>query len=566
MWFCSDVACSSTSPSPTRQRMFASVDPGTMQILQVCHLSIFEFRELGIWSASVVLLDHIHVNHRGYLGLISPSVFYEIRESIQNQSKSLLIMVSGLKICLSVMAFMAFMLGNALARPRGLYVPHEARGLPMAPSNDPFYQPPAGFESKEPGTILRQRNIDVAFLGLIPDLVEAYQLLYRTTAVDGSAIATVTTIFKPLIAHTDRFISFHTAYDSSATICDPSYTYQLLAPQNDLLTSAEMIILQAYLLLGYIVVSPDYEGPDAAFTPGHLEGMCVLDSMRAVSSFDSLGLSSAKPMIVGIGYSGGAIATGWAASLQPTYAPELDIKGWVQGGTPANLTGTLIFVDGTPFSGFVPPAVVGLSAPSAYGAQLKPIIDGILTQEGKSVLDRARSSCATGDLTDFFERSLFSTEIQSLGDRLLYDPTIQSILLQNTMGVKQEQTPTAPTFVYHASQDEVIPYSDAEKMVDAWCGYGANVKFTTYGNGGHVTTEIVALPDAIGFVGAAFAGTTTSGCSRNTELNSLLNPIALGIELEPILVKLIELLTKAGSADSNVKQNLNVFQETVSPK
>ncbi|KAJ5928954.1 hypothetical protein N7466_007910 [Penicillium verhagenii] len=472
---------------------------------------------------------------------------------------------SGSSVRLAMAAFMALMLALVSAYPASLSVPqaYRSRGLPEAPSVDPFYQPPAGFESEEPGTILRQRSISVAFLGLIPDPVEAYQLLYRTTAINGSAIATVTTIFKPTIPKTDRFVSFHTAYDSAATICDPSYNYQLGAAQTDIISSAEQLLLQVYLLLGYIVVSPDYEGPDAAFGPGRLAGMGVLDSMRAVSNFDALGLSSAKPMIVGTGYSGGAIATGWAASLQPSYAPELNIKGWAQGGTPANLTGTMLFIDDTTFSGFLPPAVAGLSAPSAYGASLNPVLDEILTSEGRSIVETAQTVCAVEDILNFADKSLFSTSIQSLGDNLLYETTIQSILQKCSMGVTETETPTAPVFVYHASQDEIIPYANASTLVDSWCKYGADVKFTTFANGGHATTEVIGLPDTINFVEAAFAGTTQSGCSSNTELASLLNPIALGVELEPILTKLLEVLTTLGTSDSNVKENLNILSDVV---
>ncbi|KAJ5759256.1 hypothetical protein N7520_006412 [Penicillium odoratum] len=461
-----------------------------------------------------------------------------------------------------VMAFVA-LLALVSARPAAVSVPRVSRGLPETPSDDPFYQPPAGFESENPGTILRQRTVSVAFLGLIPDPVEAYQLLYRTTAINGSAIATVTTIFKPTNPKTDRFVSFHTAYDSSDTICDPSYNYRLGAAQTDIISSAEQLILQAYLLLGYIVASPDYEGPDAAFGPGRLAGMGVLDNMRAVSNFDALGLSTSTPMIVGTGYSGGAIATGWAASLQPTYAPELDIKGWAQGGTPANLTGTLMFIDDTLFSGFLPPAVAGLSAPSAYGAELVPVLDEILTSEGRSVVEKAQNTCAVGDLLNFADMSLLSTSVQSLGDRLLYESTIQAIMKQCSMGVARDETPTAPVFVYHASQDEIIPYANASTMVDSWCNYGADVKFTTFGNGGHATTEVIGLPDTINFVESAFAGTTQSGCSSNTELTSILNPIALGVELEPVLVKLLEVLATLGTSDSNLKQDLDVLNDVV---
>lgn len=123
---------------------------------------------------------------------------------------------------LSIVVFVTLMFGIALARPTSL----STRGLPEDPSTDPFYQPPEGFESQKPGTILRQRSIVASFFGLIPDPVEAHQLLYRTTAINGSAIATATTIFKPLAPKTDRFVSFHTAYDSSGVTCNPSYQYQ----------------------------------------------------------------------------------------------------------------------------------------------------------------------------------------------------------------------------------------------------------------------------------------------------------------------------------------------------
>ncbi|CAG7920312.1 unnamed protein product [Penicillium olsonii] len=426
------------------------------------------------------------------------------------------------------------------------------------PTTDPFYQPPAGFESKEPGTILAQRNVSAAFFGLIPNPVEAHQLLYRTTAINGSAISTVTTIFKPKDAKSDRFISFATAYDSSAVKCQPSYAYQLGAAQDSLIASVELLIVEAYLLMGYTVASPDYEGPDAAFGPGRLAGMGVLDGIRAVNNFDTLGLSK-DPMVVGMGYSGGAIATGWAGSLQPNYAPELNIKGWVQGGTPANLTGTLLTIDNTAFSGFLPAAVVGLTAPSAYGAELDPVVDEVLTPAGRKAIDAAANQCAVQNLASFFEQSLLDTKVQTLGDRLLYDPAIQSVLLKNNMGVHKDETPTAPTFVYHATHDEVIPYANTSTMVDSWCDNGANVKFTTYANGGHATTEIIALPEAIKFTEAAFDGKTAGGCTTNTELSNILNPVALGASLEPILTHLVDGLAHLGDKDSKLKSDINIL-------
>jgi pimeloyl-ACP methyl ester carboxylesterase len=461
---------------------------------------------------------------------------------------------------LACLLLIALVSTTALARPTSQSMP---RGLPQEPEDDPFYQPPKGFENDPPGTILRTRSVETAFIGYIPDPVESHQILYRTTAVDGSAIATVTTVFKPWFPKDDRFVSFHVAYDASATKCSPSYVYQWGAPPNSLISSYELLIIQVYLALGYVVAVPDYEGPHAAFSPGHIEGMGVLDNMRAVSNFGDSGLSTTHPMIIGYGYSGGAIATGWAGALQPNYAPELDIKGWVQGSTPSNLTGTMVALDGELFAGFVPPAVAGLLKPSAYEDELTPIMSRVMTDKGRKALDFTNSHCDVANLLHFAGASMLSTDMQTMGKDLLYDPTVVSVMKENILGLDQEETPTAPVYVYHASNDEIIPYSNASTMVDSWCNRGVDVKFTTFGNGGHLTTEIIGVVDAVKFAEAAFDGKTESGCSSNTVLNSDLNPLALGVRLEPILTSLVGALIQLGHQDENVKNSLETLKTIV---
>jgi len=68
---------------------------------------------------------------------------------------------------------------------------------PLLPTDDPFYQPPPGFQHAEPGTVLRSREVELAFLGLIPQPVKATQLLYRTMDLNGQPEATVTTVIVP---------------------------------------------------------------------------------------------------------------------------------------------------------------------------------------------------------------------------------------------------------------------------------------------------------------------------------------------------------------------------------
>src|SRR4030081_551821 len=73
----------------------------------------------------------------------------------------------------------------------------KAGARPLVPGDDPFYQPPPGFEDAEPGTVLRSRDVQLAFLGLIPQRFHATQLLYRTTDMNNGPLTTVTTVLAP---------------------------------------------------------------------------------------------------------------------------------------------------------------------------------------------------------------------------------------------------------------------------------------------------------------------------------------------------------------------------------
>lgn len=438
-----------------------------------------------------------------------------------------------LKAVVAVLAALPQVLGRVAAMPQG---------RASSPDTDPFYQPPAGFESQPPGAVLRHRLIVAAFFGFLPDPVVAYQLLYRTSSLNGTAIAASTTVFKPLISRSDRFVSFHTAYDSSAPKCNPSYAYELGGPQSNIVIPAEFLLIQGYLLQGYTVTSPDYEGPEAAFTAGRLEGMMVLDGMRAVKNFHvPLGLAS-NPAIVGVGYSGGAIATGWAAGLQPTYAPDLAVKGWASGGTPANLTGVLVYIDNTPNSGYLPTSVAGLLKPSTYRAELLPVVDQYLTQKGRDAIEFASTHCAQDDLAAYANMSILDTTFQTLGPALLYNPTLRKVLGQNTMGQVKAETPIVPYHLYHSVQDEIIPYANTSTLHNAWCNNGATVKFTTFPTGAHAETAVKGYLGVLSFVNQAFGGSVTPGCESSTANGIDLRGAVVDPILKPLLAALEDLL------------------------
>ena len=428
-----------------------------------------------------------------------------------------------------------------------------------ARSTDPFYTPHPGFENTTAGTILKHRPVTPGFFGDISNPIDGYQLLYRSTAINGGAIAAATTIFVPKVSTIkDRWISFHTAYDTSDPDCDPSKNYLYDGSQSNTIVSVEMLYIELFVALGYIVASPDFEGPDEAFGASPLAGMVTLDGIRAVNNFHwALELTSPNPVVAGTGYSGGSIASGWAAQLQPTYAPELNIAVWSLGGVVSNLTAVFENIDGTFAAGYVPPVISGLRKPSAYGETLNPVIEQIITPLGASYLDYTDTHCQTDDLEFFSGKTLLTTDVQTLGPGLLTDPTIASILEGTLLGTIK---PSAPLYVLQGLNDEVIPYDTVTEAVNNWCSMGASVTFLTYLSGGHDTTEIFNIPNTIEFISNALNGQVAAGCSSSTTADASLDPLYYGLDLEPILTRLVTILENYGKNDANVKKNINVLK------
>jgi hypothetical protein len=150
-----------------------------------------------------------------------------------------------------------------------------------------------------------------------------------------------------------------------------------------------------------------------------------------------------------------------------------------------------------------------------------------------------------------------------MGDQILYYPPLRRVLDDNLMGQSQKETPKPPFYLYHAPEDEIIPYSNATTLRDEWCSYGASVQFVTVANGGHISTEILGFPGAFSFVQQAFAGLAPRGCTSKTILDNTLNPIALGASLEPIIAKLINALGAAGNKDANIIADPSNLNKTI---
>ncbi|MGY2061840.1 lipase family protein, partial [Nocardia gipuzkoensis] len=134
--------------------------------------------------------------------------------------------------------------------------PAPAGAAPMRPQEDPFYQPPPGFEASAPGTVLASRPVALNF----PAAAQAWQLLYRTTDLNNQPDATVTTVILPDNAAPDRpLLSVQMYHDAAGLDCSPSYRFQAGAIPEPSAMSQIPEMTNA-LARGWAVSLPDFQG------------------------------------------------------------------------------------------------------------------------------------------------------------------------------------------------------------------------------------------------------------------------------------------------------------------
>jgi Secretory lipase len=391
---------------------------------------------------------------------------------------------------------------------------------PPPPQSDAFYQPPAGYEATAPGTVLRSRAVPVSAFGLLPQKVQAWQLLYRTTDTQDQPEATVTTLLLPLGAKPSAgrpLVSYQVAEDSAAPQCAISYQLRQGAGNDNIVAQAEILLMDAALQKGWAVTVPDYEGPKSAYVAGKQAGQAVLDGIRATEGFAEAGLTGGAATKVGMwGYSGGALASGWASELQPSYAPELNVKGVAEGGLPVNPRNILQGANGGVFAGIAMSGIAGIS--QAY-PELESFLDRHLTADGKAALVKARTQCNSQNVTTFAFKDLY--QYFDIANPLA-QPVPDGVLTADTLG---QHTPTAPLFVYHSVNDELVPHADTDQVVANYCATGGQVTYQRDILSEHIALVVTGAPDALNWLSDRLADKpAAAGCSTKTVVSSLLSP------------------------------------------
>jgi Secretory lipase len=403
----------------------------------------------------------------------------------------------------------------------------------LTPEQDPFYK----YEGKPrlnriaPGTVLKTRSAPF-HIAEIPTPITAVQLLYRSTSALGKPTVNVTSVLLPPVPlGTPTALSYQSFYDSLNTEDDPSYAISGGFSTGGDIPQAESVLIAPALLAGETVVVPDTEGEEADFSAGPVYGYNTLDSLRAALSSSATGLTSTTK--VGLaGYSGGAIATEWAAQLAPTYAPEINsnIVGAAMGGVLVEPAHNLKYVEGSgSWASIIPMSLDGLSR--AYHLDLTPYLneygqellekdqhDSITNEEkvpGLTWSQIAKPQYPTPESIPVFVRTANKLIVGRKGT-----PTVPFLIGQGNGGEEFEETPGNKPGI--GPGDGVMIAGDVRTLAREWCSRGVAVKYTEYQHLGHIEGAVPWLPEAATWLAGRFAGLAApQDCAEIAPGNSL---------------------------------------------
>ncbi|MCT9930023.1 lipase family protein [Planotetraspora sp. A-T 1434] len=317
--------------------------------------------------------------------------------------------------------------------------------------------------------------------------VKTWHILYRSTSATGASNVVSGTLLVPNSPYPlgrRPIAGYAVGTHGMGDQCAPS-----AAMANG--TEAELAFVSLMLLKGWAVAVTDYEGlgtpGDHTYMAGISQGHAVLDAIRAAIRLPEAKLSGDAPVVV-MGYSQGGSSAAWAAQLQPSYAPELRLKGVAAGGVPADLQAVADHLDGTDDFGLAAAAGVGLDA--AY-PELR--LNSYLTPEGAALFDDARDDCVAELRSKLAGRHLSDLTTTDV----MHRPDWQARLRENRLGAA---SPRVPLFLYHAKGDEIIPYGVDRTLRDEYCARGVKVLWKGLPAGSHVLGAVEGGPLAVGWL------------------------------------------------------------------
>jgi hypothetical protein len=391
-----------------------------------------------------------------------------------------------------------------------------AGSVPYAPTPDadPFYAAPDPLPNVPPGTVLNSRTATFVASGTTLQNL-AWQLQYMSEDVNCNPVAAIATVVKPLVAAATTpvpLLAYQFAEDSLGSKCAPSH--QVTGGTENSTSQLESVqylpLLQTH---GWTLVFPDHEGPYSEYAAGPLAGHITLDAIRAAESFDALGLSGTDTPVGMWGYSGGALATAWAAQMQPTYASELNVVGVASGGTPTDLVAASKAFDTGSGNAFFSLGFSGVVGVARAFPDMLP--ESILNDKGLAAVAATKDGCV-GATTDG------SAAIAGhFADYITVpDPFNTPGVNANAPKITLPQpgnVPTANMYFYHAENDQLVPIAGTDATVKAYCDAGAHINYSRVAGADHLVLAASGTADAVAYLASRFSGAATPVVPAGTQ-------------------------------------------------
>ncbi|MFE9326321.1 lipase family protein [Nocardia sp. NPDC052278] len=361
--------------------------------------------------------------------------------------------------------------------------PATAEPMYPLPDPDPFYAAPADLGAHSPGDVLDVRALPPVplFAGATATLIK-----FRSTDSHGGPIAATTTVITPLFHQADApLLSYQHFINALGTNCAVSHTLY----SGDLNLGTTVSMLNAVLQRGWSIALPDHLGPQFALGAARLGGQIVLDGIRAVKRLPELAVQHSQVALAG--YSGGGLATAWAAVLQPSYAPELQLQGAAMGGVPENLVTMAqgLGLEPHPAFGLAMAAAIGLER--EYPDQIQT--GAYLNPRGLALRGAMANSCtneilfmgANGSAREFVTSTSF-----------IDSRTARSVVEQNSLEL-YPGVPEIPMFEWHSPADPLIPVDSIGNTDRRWCGAGVRLQTMQVSAPEHLSAAVQGAPEVL---------------------------------------------------------------------
>ncbi|MFF2084412.1 lipase family protein [Nocardia sp. NPDC058176] len=351
---------------------------------------------------------------------------------------------------------------------------------------DGFYTPPAQIP-QEPGAIVKTKPMTI--LATAPTEAgwpaQAQHVMYTSRLQDGSPVAVTGTYIEatnPWRGEGPRpTVVIGPGTSGQADRCAMSVAFSTglsvtADPALGISANQELPSSAAWSMLGARVLVTDYIGlgtPGIHTYANRFESAhAVLDGARAANTLAGVG---PETPVVFWGYSQGGGATAAAAEMQPDYAPELNLKGTWAGGPVADLSAIVEVIDGALIGGAIG---YGVNAMLARYPALSTAVDRVTTQQGRDMLATLSETCVA-DLIfyhPFLRTNSLTVDGRSLSEHLVDLPEAAPVLAELRLG---SRAPATPVLITSGRNDDTVPYGQARRLAEDWCGQGGTVTFRT---------------------------------------------------------------------------------------